>query len=184
MVIPPAYSKFGLSVEHDEDLSDWMRGRLRLALWPCDDVPDLDCVETGVLEKMQPPRQIAQQPAAPDHLLLATRAAQQLVDQPVAQPLAHLGRQLADRQARPHPIKRVLDELLGELPAQPPGRHTPRRKRAAVIELRSPSRLAPLDDGAALHPFQPGPAVLVSRHETPVRSCLHSCLVLRTSAGG
>jgi len=49
------YSKFGLSVEHDEDLSDWMRGRLRLALWPCGDVPDLDCVETGVLEKMQPP---------------------------------------------------------------------------------------------------------------------------------
>jgi len=31
---PGHFSNYGLSAEHDDDLSAWMRRRLRLALWP------------------------------------------------------------------------------------------------------------------------------------------------------
>ena len=82
----------------------------------------------------------------PEHLPLPAGAAEQLVDQPVGQPLPHLGRQLADRQTRPEAIERVLDQLLRELA---PGRQTPRDGRAAGISLRSPPGLAPLNAGVA-----------------------------------
>lgn len=52
---PGYFSSFGLSVEHDDDLSAWMRRRLRLALWPHDKVMALDGIETDVLSAMLPP---------------------------------------------------------------------------------------------------------------------------------
>lgn len=52
---PGYFSNFGLSVEHDDDLSAWMRSRLRLALWPHDLVADLDGIETDVLGELLPP---------------------------------------------------------------------------------------------------------------------------------
>lgn len=52
---PGFFSNFGLSVEHDDDLSAWMRGRLRLALWPHDLAAELDGIETDVLDELLPP---------------------------------------------------------------------------------------------------------------------------------
>lgn len=52
---PGYFSNFGLSIKHDDDLSAWMRSRLRLALWPHDAVADLDTVETDVLGELLPP---------------------------------------------------------------------------------------------------------------------------------
>lgn len=52
---PGNFSNFGLSAEHDDDLSAWMRGRLRLALWPHDLAAALDGIETDVLGELQPP---------------------------------------------------------------------------------------------------------------------------------
>lgn len=52
---PGHFSNFGLSVEHDEDLSGWMRQRLRLALWPHDVTAELDEIETGALVEFVPP---------------------------------------------------------------------------------------------------------------------------------
>lgn len=54
-VNPGHFSNFGLSVEHDDDLSAWMRRRLRLALWPHDEVTALDGIETDVLSATLPP---------------------------------------------------------------------------------------------------------------------------------
>jgi hypothetical protein len=52
---PGHFSNFGLSVEHDNDLSGWMRQRLRLALWPHDMTAELDEIETGALVEFVPP---------------------------------------------------------------------------------------------------------------------------------
>lgn len=52
---PGHFSNFGLSPEHDDDLSAWMERRLRLALWPHDVVADLDGIETDVLGEFVPP---------------------------------------------------------------------------------------------------------------------------------
>lgn len=52
---PGHFSNFGLSIDHDDDLSAWMRGRLRLALWPHDVVADLDTIETHILRELLPP---------------------------------------------------------------------------------------------------------------------------------
>lgn len=52
---PGHFSNFGLSVEHDENLSGWMRQRLRLALWPHDVTSELDEIETGALVEFVPP---------------------------------------------------------------------------------------------------------------------------------
>lgn len=52
---PRHFSNFGLSAEHDERLSAWMKRRLRLALWPHAVAPVLDGVETEVLKKLLPP---------------------------------------------------------------------------------------------------------------------------------
>lgn len=52
---PGHFSNFGLSVEHDDDLSAWMRSHLRLALWPHHVVAALDTVETDVLSALLPP---------------------------------------------------------------------------------------------------------------------------------
>lgn len=49
------FSNFGLSVEHDDDLSAWMGRRLRLAIWPHDEVTALDGIETEVLVALLPP---------------------------------------------------------------------------------------------------------------------------------
>lgn len=52
---PGHFSNYGLSVEHDDDLSAWMRDGLRLALWPHANAADLDAVETAFLEEILPP---------------------------------------------------------------------------------------------------------------------------------
>jgi hypothetical protein len=48
-------SNFGLSVEHDNDLSCWMRQRLRRALWRHDMTTELDEIETQALVEFVPP---------------------------------------------------------------------------------------------------------------------------------
>ena len=52
---PGYFSNYGLSEAHDDDLSAWMKNRLRLALWPHDAVAALDTIETQVLGQLQPP---------------------------------------------------------------------------------------------------------------------------------
>jgi hypothetical protein len=52
---PGYFSNYGLSEAHDADLSTWMKNRLRLALWPHDDVAALDRIETQVLAQLLPP---------------------------------------------------------------------------------------------------------------------------------
>ena len=52
-------SNFGLSVEHDNDLSCWMRQRLRLALWRHDMTTELDEIETQALVEFAPPLSLA-----------------------------------------------------------------------------------------------------------------------------
>ncbi len=52
---PGHYSNYGLSVKHDEALSAWMRRRLKITLWPHDDVAALDLIETAVLQELRPP---------------------------------------------------------------------------------------------------------------------------------
>lgn len=52
---PGYFSSYGLSVEHDDNLSIWMRSRLRLALWPHDLASDLDGIETDALGEFLPP---------------------------------------------------------------------------------------------------------------------------------
>jgi hypothetical protein len=54
---PGYFSCYGLSVEHDEDLSQWMARRLRLALWPQSGVK-LATIETAVLIELAPPLNI------------------------------------------------------------------------------------------------------------------------------
>jgi hypothetical protein len=91
----------------------------------------------------QPAREIRQQPARPDDLLLAARPGEHLVDQLIAQTLAD-------------PIGQPRDPGI-------------RGRRAAGIPLRSPSGLAPRDAGARPRLLDPAPGW----HETPFRSCLH-----------
>lgn len=54
--IPKYASNYGLSDEHDELLSTWMRANLRATYWvhPATEVP-LDAVETAVLTVLKPP---------------------------------------------------------------------------------------------------------------------------------
>jgi hypothetical protein len=54
---PGYFSCYGLSIEHDEDLSQWMARRLRLALWPQSGVK-LATIETAVLIELVPPLNI------------------------------------------------------------------------------------------------------------------------------
>jgi GIY-YIG catalytic domain len=49
---PGHFSNFGLSIKDDDDLSAWMRRRLRLAIWPHLDAAALNGIETEVLKKM------------------------------------------------------------------------------------------------------------------------------------
>jgi hypothetical protein len=51
------FSCYGLSVEHDDDLSQWMARRLRLALWPQSGAK-LAMIETAVLIELVPPLNI------------------------------------------------------------------------------------------------------------------------------
>jgi hypothetical protein len=55
---PGYFANFGLSRGDDEDLSAWMTLRLRLSLWPHEDVAALDDVETNVLRELLPPLNI------------------------------------------------------------------------------------------------------------------------------
>lgn len=55
---PGYFDKFGLCAEDDEHLSAWMKRRLRLSLWPHDDVAALFDVETDVLRGLLPPLNI------------------------------------------------------------------------------------------------------------------------------
>ena len=52
---PGNFSNYGLTETDDDDLSAWMKSRLRLALWPHDAASDLDTVESYVLGQLQPP---------------------------------------------------------------------------------------------------------------------------------
>ena len=52
---PGYFSNHGLGEVHDDDLSAWVKARLRLALWPHDAVADLDTIETDVLRHLLPP---------------------------------------------------------------------------------------------------------------------------------
>jgi hypothetical protein len=51
---PSHFSNFGLSEQHDEDLSEWMRRELRIALWPHNDLAALGAIETLVLKQLLP----------------------------------------------------------------------------------------------------------------------------------
>ena len=55
---PGHFSNFGLSVKDDEDLSAWMKRRLRLALWSHADAAVLDGIETELLKELLPPLNI------------------------------------------------------------------------------------------------------------------------------
>ena len=52
---PGYFTSFGLVADGDQRLSDWMRDRLRLAVWPSPAGVVLDDVETEVLLELQPP---------------------------------------------------------------------------------------------------------------------------------
>jgi hypothetical protein len=52
---PAHFSNYGLSVADDDDLSTWMRRRIRISLWPHDDAAALDAIETAVLKRLVPP---------------------------------------------------------------------------------------------------------------------------------
>jgi hypothetical protein len=51
---PGHFSNFGLSAADDADLSAWMWQRLRLTLWPHDNIIALDRLETAVLQEFVP----------------------------------------------------------------------------------------------------------------------------------
>jgi hypothetical protein len=52
---PSYFSNYGLCQDRDDDLSAWMKARLRLAVWPHDVVAELDTIETYVLGQLRPP---------------------------------------------------------------------------------------------------------------------------------
>jgi hypothetical protein len=52
---PGYFSNFGLRPDDDDDLSRWMRRRIRLTLWPQTDRASLDSIETEVLSQLRPP---------------------------------------------------------------------------------------------------------------------------------
>ncbi len=93
----------------------------------------------------QPAREIGEETAGPNDLLLGPPAREQLVDQPIAQPVAHFRRQLGKR---------------GVL----------RRGRSASGSLRSPSGLAALPAGATRLNGLIHSAADSRRHESPFDS--------------
>lgn len=52
---PERFANYGLSPEHDRLLTDWMRSRLALAVWPAVGTASLITVERAVLQRWQPP---------------------------------------------------------------------------------------------------------------------------------
>ena len=52
---PERFASYGLSPEHDRLLTDWMRSRLALAVWPGVRTASLITVERAVLQRWQPP---------------------------------------------------------------------------------------------------------------------------------
>lgn len=52
---PERFANYGLSPEHDEVLTAWMRTRLTLAVWPDDGLVELSAIERAVLRAWQPP---------------------------------------------------------------------------------------------------------------------------------
>lgn len=52
---PSHFANYGLSPGDDAKLSDWMRRRLSVSLWPHDDASPLDGIETAVLRFLCPP---------------------------------------------------------------------------------------------------------------------------------
>jgi hypothetical protein len=56
---PGHFANYGLLEAHDSDLTNWMRHRLRLVLWPHEPVGDLDGIETTVLRELEPPLNIS-----------------------------------------------------------------------------------------------------------------------------
>jgi hypothetical protein len=52
---PERFANYGLSPEHDQLLTAWMRSRLALAVWPRVGTASLITVERAVLQRWQPP---------------------------------------------------------------------------------------------------------------------------------
>lgn len=52
---PERFANYGLSPEHDRLLTDWMRSRLALAVWPGVGTASLITIERAVLQRWQPP---------------------------------------------------------------------------------------------------------------------------------
>jgi hypothetical protein len=52
---PGYFANYGLSIEHDDDLSKWMLANVTLSLWPHRPATELDRVETRVLLALKPP---------------------------------------------------------------------------------------------------------------------------------
>jgi hypothetical protein len=52
---PSKCANFGLSPEHDRELTKWMRRHLELAVWERDRVVALGDLETDVLAMLRPP---------------------------------------------------------------------------------------------------------------------------------
>lgn len=59
---PGYFANFGLSSADDAKLTGWMGKSLRLAVWPHDEVADLDAIETLVLRELQPPMNLNKVP--------------------------------------------------------------------------------------------------------------------------
>lgn len=88
---PGHFSSFGLSPDHDEDLSTWMKRRLRLAVWPYEDPGVLDGIETEVLNALLPPLNV-------DKVVTPWRAQDQVRSQGACAASACMG---PARQVRP-----------------------------------------------------------------------------------
>jgi hypothetical protein len=52
---PERFANYGLSPEHDQLLTDWMRSRLALSVWPATGPSSLTAIERVVLRRWQPP---------------------------------------------------------------------------------------------------------------------------------
>jgi hypothetical protein len=52
---PKRFSNYGLSIEHDRRLTEWMTARLELAVWPKRHGHELAAVEQQLLDLWRPP---------------------------------------------------------------------------------------------------------------------------------
>lgn len=52
---PERFANYGLSPAHDQLLTDWIRSRLALAVWPAVGTASQVAIERAVLQRWQPP---------------------------------------------------------------------------------------------------------------------------------